>query len=189
MDIIPLTTIVNKKIQNLKLLEKLKEDELLYVIDQDGIEKDKSNFDIYQKLSKKYQLWVDTAPRRLGDVVDVFMTGAIKITLRKIFYSYIKLESIREISDNKIYASIDVNNHSKFFNDFLLTSFDGIILFYSRDELEKDFKKEEAMKNILTKYNTFIYENNKKNIGYWSKFKPSCFIVEISKYWEFKKNE
>lgn len=188
MDIIPLTTIVNKKIQNLKLLEKLKEDELLYVIDQDGIEKDKSNFDIYQKLSKKYQLWIDNSPRRLGDVVDAFMTGVIKITLRKIVHSYIKIESIREISDNKIYASIEDNNQFNFFNDYLLKSFDGIIIFYKRDELEKDFKKEEAMKNILTKYNTFIYENNKKNIGYWSKFNPSSFIVEISKYWEFKKN-
>ncbi len=78
------------------------------MIDLDGIEKDESNLDIYQKLSKKYQLWIDAAPRTLGDVVDVFMAGAKNITLRKTFYPQVNLESIREITENKIYANIEI---------------------------------------------------------------------------------
>src|SRR4030042_4855506 len=107
MQIIPLIEINNKKIQNSERLEKLTEDDLLYVIDLDGLEKDKSNLDIYQKLSKKYQLWIDAAPRKLGDVVDIFMAGATNITLRKTFYPQVNIERIREVTENKIYENIE----------------------------------------------------------------------------------
>lgn len=187
MDILPLTTIHNKKIQNFDLLEKIKEDMLLYLIDLDGIEKDKSNLDIYQKLSKKYQLWIDNAPRKLGDIVDVFMTGAENITIRKTFYSNIKIEKIREITENKIYANIEINNQTNVFTDSFYNKFDGLINFYTRAEIEHDFKKEKIIKNILAKNKIYIYENNRKNIDYWKNFSPFCFLVDLSKYWEFVK--
>ena len=186
MKIIPLIEINNKKIQNSELLDKLNEDDLLYVIDIDGIKKNKSNLDIYQNLSKKYQIFIDNAPRTLGDIVDVFMTGAKNITLRKTYYPHIKLESIREITENKIYANIEINDQTMFYDDFFFEGVDGLINFYSREELENAFKKMEAIKNISTKNKTYIYENNKKNIDYWNKFNPECFLVDISKYWEFK---
>ena len=187
MDIIPLTAIHNKKIQNFNLLEKLKEDTLLYLIDLDGIEKDKSNLDIYQKLSKKYQLWIDNTPRKLGDIVDVFMSGAANITLRKTFYSNIKIEKIREITENKIYANIEINNQTDAYTYSFFKKFDGLINFYTREEIEYDFKKEKVIKNILAKNKIYIYENNKKNIEYWNKFSPFGFLVDLSKYWEFTK--
>ena len=187
MQIIPLIKINNKEIQNSELLEKINEDDLLYVLDSDGIEKDESNLDIYQKLSKKYQLWIDNAPRKLGDVVDVFMAGATNITLRKIFYPKVKLESIREITENKIYANIEIYNKIELYDDFFFEDVDGLINFYSREELEQDFKKYDLIKNFSTKNKTHIYENNKQNIEYWNKFNPEDFFVDISKYREFKK--
>lgn len=187
MNIIPLTVINNKKIKNFELLEKLKEDELLYLIDIDGIEKNKSNLDIYQKLSEKYQLWIDNAPRKLGDIVDVFMTGAVNITLRNTFYSNIKIENIREITDNKIYINIEINNQAEFYYNFFLKKFDGLINFYTREEIEQNFKKENVIKNIFANNKSYIYENNRKNIDYWNKFSPYCFLVDLSKYWEFTK--
>ena len=187
MNIIPVIEINNKKIQSSELLKKLNEDDLLYVIDIDGIKKNKSNLDIYQKLSKKYQLFIDNAPRTLGDIVDVFMAGANNITLRKTFYTNITLDSIREITENKIYANIEIYDLNKFYNAFFFEGFDGLINFHSRETLENDFKKMEMIKNIFTKNKIYVYENNKKNIEYWNKFKPECFLVDISRYWDFKK--
>ena len=56
MQIIPLIELSNKKIQNSELLEKLNQDDLLYIIDLDAIEEDESNLDIYQSLSKQYKI-------------------------------------------------------------------------------------------------------------------------------------
>jgi uncharacterized protein related to proFAR isomerase len=187
MNIIPLIEINNKKIQNSEWLEKINEDELIYIIDLDGIKKDESNLDIYQKLSKKYQLIIDNAPRSLGDIIDVFMAGAKSITLRKTFYPHLKIERLREITENKIYANIEIYDQTEFYNDLFLEEVNGLINFYSRKKLEKDFKKMELIKNLSKKNKTYIYENNKNNIDYWNKFKPECYLVEISKYLEFKK--
>ena len=186
MQIIPLIEINHKKIQNSELLEKLNEDDLLYVIDLDGIEKDESNLDIYQKLSKKYQLWIDAAPRKLGDIVDIFMAGATNITLRKTFYPQVNLESIRKVTENKIYENIEIYDQTVLYDDFFFEHVDGLINFYSREELEQDFKKYDVIKNFSTKNKIHIFENNKQNIDYWHKFNPEGFLVDISKYWEFK---
>jgi uncharacterized protein related to proFAR isomerase len=186
MNIIPLIEINNKEIQNSELLEKLSENELLYVIDLDGIEKDESNLDIYQNLSKKYRLWIDSAPRKLGDVVDVFMAGAENITLRKTFYPDVIIERIRELTENKIYANIEIYDQTEFYDEIFFKDVDGLVNFYRREELEQDFKKQEMFKNILARYKTYIYESNKQNIEFWNNFNPECFLVDISKYWEFK---
>jgi uncharacterized protein related to proFAR isomerase len=179
MQSIPLIKIKNKKIKNFELLDKIDEDSLIYLIDLDSTEQDKPNLDFYQKLSKKYQLWIDNAPRNLGDVVDVFIAGATNITLRKIFYPKVSLESIKDVTENKIYITID------FDECFYFEEFDGLINFYSKEELEKDFKKQDLIKNFSTKNKINIYENNKQNIKYWNKFNPECFLVDISKYEEF----
>ena len=60
------------------ILEKIGENGLLYVLDIDGIKKDKPNYCIYQKLSKSFDLWIDCGPRNLEDVVDSFMAGATR---------------------------------------------------------------------------------------------------------------
>lgn len=183
---IPLIKINNKRIQDSELLDKLNDEELVYLIDLDAIERDKPNLDIYQKLSKKYQLWIDNAPRTLGDVVDVFMTGAANITLRINLYPKINLEKIREVTENQIYANIEMcygqGDYEKFFYDV-----DGITSFYNREELEKDFKKYDIIKKFSAKNKLFLYENNKQNISYWDKLNPNGFLVDILNYEEFNK--
>lgn len=189
MNIIPLIEINNKKIQNVDWLKKIKEDELIYVIDLDAIKKDEPNLDVYQKLSKKYQLIIDNAPRSLGDIIDIFMAGATNITLRRTFCPKLKIESIREITENKIYAYIEIYNQTEFYNDLFFERVNGLINFYSRKKLENDFKKMEVIKNLSKKNIIYIYESNKKNINYWNGFNPYGFLVEISKYSELKKYE
>ncbi len=189
MNIIPLIEINNKKIHNFELLKNLNEDDLLYIIDIDGIKKNKSNLDIYQKFSKRYQIFIDNAPRTFGDIIDVFITGAKNIILRIKYCPHIKLDSINKITDNKIYLNIEINEQTDLNNNFFFENINGLVNFYSREYLEKSFKKMELIKNISTKNKIYIYENNKKNIDYWNKYNPEGFLVDLSKYWEFKKNE
>ena len=84
-----------------EILEHVDKDVNIYVLDIDGIEKDKPNLCLYQDLSKSHVLWVDTGPRVLGDIVDVIMAGATNITIRNNLWRGLDVSSIKEITDRK----------------------------------------------------------------------------------------
>ena len=96
MEIIPLIRMEKRKILDDALsdnvLEQIDEEQIIYILDMDGIEKDKPNLCIYQRLSKSHDLRIDNGPRNLGDVVDATMAGATDITLRKTYaHNYLSL--------------------------------------------------------------------------------------------------
>ena len=186
MQIAPLLELKNKKIQNSELLENINEEDLLYIIDLDGIEKDKPNLCHYQKLSKKYQLWIDNAPRTLGDVVDAFLAGGERVTIRKTFYPQVNLENIREITENKIYANIEMYKNTELYDDTFFTDVDGLVNFYDKETLEKELEKTDIVRKYSLKNKIHVFEGDIKNIEYWEKFNPEGFIVDLSKYKEFK---
>ena len=107
-----------------EILEKIGENSLLYILDIDGIEKDKPNLCTFQKLSKNFDLWLDFGPRNLGDIVDGFMAGATRITIRREFCRQIDVDSIREITENKIYANINLESKQKIVDDELIKILD-----------------------------------------------------------------
>jgi hypothetical protein len=186
MQIIPLLELNNREIQNSELLENLTEDDLLYIIDLDGIEKDKPNLCHYQKLSKEYQLWIDNAPRTLGDVVDAFLAGAVKVTIRKTFYPQVNLESIREITENKIYANIEMYKNTELYEDNFFKEVDGLVNFYDKETLEKELDKIDVVSNYSMKNKIHFFERDINNVKYWEKFNPEGFIVDLLKFKEFK---
>ena len=186
MQIFPLLELNNRKIQNPDLLENINEDDFLYVIDLDGIEKDKPNLCHYQKLSKKYQLWIDNAPRTLGDVVDAFLAGAENVTIRKTFYPQVNLESIREITENKIYANIEMYKNADLYKDGFFENVDGLVNFYEKNVLEKDLEKKDAIKNYSLKNKLYVFEKDVNSTDYWQNFNLEGFIVDLLKYKEFK---
>ena len=81
MELIPLIKLKKRKVigfnkSDLKdILKDIKDDEKIYILDFDGIERDKPNFCTFQRISGSYELWVDFGPRNLGDVVDAVMYG------------------------------------------------------------------------------------------------------------------
>ena len=142
MEIIPCITLKNYKIMNnsisvTNISEYIKEDEILYILDLDGLEKNKPNLCTFQKLSSKYQLWVDCGPRNIGDIVDIFMTGATSVTIRKVHFPSLNISDIRDISENKVYLNIDYLNLENYDNndDLFIEKFDGFINFNTREEL------------------------------------------------------
>jgi len=184
MEIIPLIKLKNRKIieEHKDLLEHLEEDKTLYVYDLDGIEKDKPDLCIYQKLSKKHNIWVDNAPRDLGDIVDVFLTGAASVTIRKKHYPQINTEKIREISENKIYEYI--NPYEK--EGALCLDIDGLILFNEK-QTSFNFQISDLFKKYSTRHDVFVYEPDINNIDYWSTSNIKGALIDINDWEKAKK--
>jgi len=57
------------------------EHDLVYVVDLDGVRRNRANIDVYKAVSKKAFLWLDAAPRRVEDVIDLVVAGATRVTL------------------------------------------------------------------------------------------------------------
>ena len=173
-----------------EILEQFDKDVNIYVLDSDGIEKNKPNLCLYQNLSKSHILWVDTGPRVLGDIVDVIMAGAINITVRNNLWREVDVSSIKEITENKIYTSADLKSQGDLNTEiFPLYDVDGLVIFGGKNRVEKDFKHWGFIKNSCIKHEVYAYERDPKNIKYWRNLGVTGVLVEINRIKEFRKNE
>ncbi len=196
MKIIPVITMHKRKMINLppesaqKAIEKIDEDTPIYLIDNDGILKDKPNICTFQKLSKNYELWIDNAPRTLGDIVDTFMAGATKIVIRKKYCPELKIEKIREITDNEIFSNLEIDENQTItpFYNFYQNS-DGLINFYNKEKLEMNFKYQDIIKQYIGQKPIYTNENKKENLLFWKNLGIKNFLTNIENYTEFKKYE
>jgi len=195
MEIIPLITLekriitdTDQKTTETKEIKQLKEDEKIYILDKDGIKKDKPNLCLFQSISNTYSLWIDSRPVELGDVMDSFMTGATTITIRKNLWSKIELEKIREITENEIFLEIDLkdidDNNDKI---DILEKADGIVIFNEKNMIESDVKYANFLRTISEKKKIYVYEKNKENMFYWANKGITGLLVDINNFEEFKK--
>ena len=189
MDLIPLIRMKNRNIypgqsQNPlsfeEFLKKIDEDTKIYILDLDGIEKDKPNLCTYQRLSSSHNLWVDNGPRNLGDIVDAVTAGATDITLRINLCQKLNISDIKEISEDKIYTNIDFTEDLSFFDT------DGLVNFNTREEIETNFKYGEFFKKMILKSKIYSYESDLDNISYWKHFGIEGLLVDLNKLKEFK---
>jgi len=163
-----------------ELLKKIEKRKKIYILDLDGIEKDKPNLCTYQRIPDSYDLWVDFGPRNLGDVVDATMAGATDITLRKNLCPNLFVPDIREIIENKIYTIID------FAEDLSSYDADGLVNFNSREKIETNFKYSDLFSRIVLKNKIYSYESDLKNRSYWKRFGVEGLLVDTNKLKEFK---
>ena len=187
MEFIPLIKIKNRKTSaSDELLDTIDESQILYLHDLDGIEKDKPNLCTVQRLSKSHELWVDSGPRNLGDVVDSFMAGATAITIRETLFPQITLSKIREISENKIYVNINLEKQNT--DDLFLQEVDGLTSFTKREKIEQEFIYRDLLRRYTSKNTVYVYESNKDNIHFWKNYGSDAFLVDLEKFEEFKKH-
>jgi uncharacterized protein related to proFAR isomerase len=197
MNFIPLAYIKDKKIHfdktskpvsKERFLREIISESRIYILDLDGINKDKPNLCIYQNLSNSYDLWVDYGPRTLGDIVDVFFTGATSITIRKKLCPKLNLTDIREITENKFYLNMEFekNRYHKI-NDELFNESDGLVNFYSKNQIESKNNNLRYLLKYRAKNNIFTYEEDPYNINYWKRYGIKDFLIEKNKSEEFKK--
>ena len=151
MNIIPLLKMKNRKTLDEKssladdVLKEFDEEQMIYILDFDGIDKNKPNLCTFQKVSKNHSIWADTGPRNLGDVVDVFMAGATAITIRESLFTKLNIPSIREITENNIYINIDFNNPKE------PQDIDGLTIFKEKEEIELNINHINLVKNLALK--------------------------------------
>ncbi len=185
MEIIPLIKIKNRKIFDSTIediiLDKKKifSDKKIYILDFDGIEKNKPNICTYQKLGKHYDLWIDFAPKDMGDIVDSFMSGGKTVVIRKNYYKNFNPISIKEISENNILLFVDKDNLVEKNNHI-----DGYVSFKDREKVSSDF---EVYSNIRpVKNRLYVYEKKPENKKYWENQEIKGLIVDIKNFMEFK---
>ncbi len=193
MEIIPLIKLKKRKLldhpkSSLKeILKEIDENEKIYILDLDGIEKDKPNLCTFQRLSDSYDLWVDFGPRNIGDIVDAVMAGTTAITLRVPLCPKIEISEIRDITENKIFTNIDFEYQGKYnFGDLYIQLSDGFVTFNTRELIESNFKNSDFLKTISMKKNIYIYNSDLKNSSYWKRFGVKGLLVDLDKIKEFK---
>ena len=175
---------IKKSIDERLDIDKLK---IIYIIDEYGLKKNEPNLSIYQKLSNSFELWIDGGPRTLGDFVDMVMAGALKITIRRNLWTDFSIINIREISENKIFLNVDLNNPRKLNDDIHFTSdFDGLVFYNDTNRIKNDFKNLSFLKKFCSKNEIYVYESKKKNIQYWKRMGVEGLLVDINMIKEFE---
>jgi len=183
MNLIPLIYIENKKIRTRKnsnpitvkdFLKLYKEKKKIYILDLDGIHRNKPNLCTYQRFTSFFEIWVDNGPRNLGDIVDTTMAGATNITLRRKLSPKLTIQEIREITENNLFENIEINSINK------IHETDGYVVF--EETINKsDFKIKELIKNMVSKNKTYIYVNDVNAKSSWEKLGVAGLLVDLDK--------
>lgn len=194
MELIPIIKLKKQRILDYPksffkdFLKEFDENQKIYILDLDGIDKDKPNLCTFQRLSSSYDLWVDFGPKNLGDVVDAVMAGATAITLRKPLWPNMDFSDIKDITENKIFTNLDFEYKGKYdFRDIHLRQIDGFVNFFTREKIESSFQDSDYFKTIGMKNKIYTYESNIKNISYWKGFGIKGLLIDFDKIKEFKK--
>lgn len=136
MEKIPVVYISNKKVQaaleekpmsSTTLLSELQSFEIIYVVDKNGLKTNTPNLDIYQILSKRHALWIDAGPQTIGDVVDLVMAGASRLTVPLFSFTKESIAKMRELTERNIYAGLTKKQTSNIPSE-LISKLDGIVI-------------------------------------------------------------
>lgn len=193
MDLFPLIHLKHRKILESPhsdlasyrtMLEPYK-DTVIYLLDMDGTEKNRPNLDVYQHLTGMYTLWVDAGPRRLGDVVDILMAGASRVTIRPDRWDITDLTVLRDITENLLYISVVDDDSIK--RDLPLNQADGIVSFSPKLKYDADFKQQSYLKELCRKQHLYVYETEAQQSSYWKQFGVAGLLADINKIEEFKR--
>jgi len=124
----------NHRFDAIKKLKELgKEYGHVYVMDLDGVKRNRPNLSVYRKLSHKPFLWIDSLPRDIEDVMDVVIVGAERITIGDIL-SDDKLGKIRDMCDIEIF--LRGNNEKEVAEKAKKFGFDGVVIVSPKEKVD-----------------------------------------------------
>ncbi len=89
------------------------EDSRIYLLDIDPYFGREMNFRVYRELSGIYDMWIDSAPRRVEDVVDVLVSDA-EVAVLNGFYFWDPLDELLEMTDNVAMRSVSEDHFERF---------------------------------------------------------------------------
>lgn len=165
------------------LFDAVPSDEKVYLYDHDGIEKDKPNLCLYQKLSERYTLWVDGGPRTSGDVVDMLMTGITTLTVRQTVWRSIDLSTIKELTENEVFLFAGIFNNTVISpSTEQLGQEAGVVLFSS--DAQMDSRRYQHLLHTGKKgYKVFVYDGSLDHFKYWKNKDITGLITDLP-YWK-----
>lgn len=168
-------------------LNKSFDEKQIYILDSDGIKKDKPNLCSYPKLAEKYETWIDSMPMTVGDVVHLVTAGANLIIIRENLWKKKKVSEIQELTENKIFAEVDITTLDEFeIGVDLFDGVDGIVIFNNKQQIESDFKYGRILNVLCKTHPVYVYEFDKNNCSYWKKKGVGGLLVELENIKEFK---
>jgi len=185
MEVIPLITIKKHKlyinnnekpITHQELQNHLKDQTEIYFLDLDGINKDKPNLCTFQKLSPRYDIWVDAGPRTIGDVVDLLMAGCTRMTIKNSLIKKEDLLKIKDLTENKIYLSLDP---SEKYSSALPQGIEGYVAISQGSSIDKNFELRDMYKTATYSNTVYAVEPNIENLPFWEKLNIKGIIVNI----------
>ncbi len=188
MEIIPVIHLENRKIfseyrgkelTRRGLEETLGKDDKIYVLDHDGLDKNKPNLCTFPKLSKKFKIFVDCGPREPGDVVDEVLAGASSVVIRKKIWPNVIISELTSLTEVDIYYGFNHKTEGVVDYSLLKKSSGLIILNY--------FENNNAslsglnINTYLGRYPILIYVENLKKAKYLEKIGVDFLLLDISK--------
>ncbi len=191
MEIIPLIHIKKHRILSSLPLEELREiqfgGEKTYILDDDGILKDKPNVSMYQQMSRYHEIWVDAGPRNPGDLVDIIIAGGNITTIRIDRWPSFDIEEIRELTDTPIYMMIDPNEEDRYGIKKLISSVDGLVVFTTFEGIRQNFVLEGILRELSKENKVYAYEYKPEYIRSWESIGIEGLLVDIDHLKEFKR--
>ena len=153
----------------------------LYVVDERGIRKNEPQYEFYQRFSALYDLWVDTGPRDIGDVVDDIFSGAKTIIIREGLWRGDSLASIRELTGHDIFLALHVNKMETMLErQPLFDDADGFILFVT-EPTRMSFFDESEINRLIEKKPVYVFDsvNNERQ---WRQKEVKGLLQDITTY-------
>ena len=191
MEIIPLIHIKKHRILSSLPLEELREiqfgGEKTYILDDDGILKDKPNVSMYQQMARYHEIWVDAGPRNPGDLVDIIIAGGNITTIRIDRWPNFNIEEIRELTDTPIYMMIDPNERDRYEIKKLISSVDGLVVFTTFEGIRQNFVLEGILRELSKENKVYAYEYKPEYIRSWASIGIEGLLVDIDDLKEFKR--
>jgi len=153
MDIIPLIHVRDNQLIGRDSISD-KKVEHVYLMDLDGWSANQPNLELYQKLSYSSSLWIDSAPRRFEDVMDIVVAGAERITIKEDTYRDDTKQIFDEIEIEK-FIGISLSN----FMNQPFEPWDGIVIYIPN---QPNLQEEEQIVLFASKFYVWLLlkENN-----------------------------
>jgi len=157
------------------LFTRVERETMLYVLDYDGIEHNNPNFELYQRLTERYVLWIDNGPRRLDDVMDTIMAGATNITLRPDLWLDLDMPGVQELTDDEIYLDMSLHYQEQRTLHVPYSGDIGIVLF-NEEAQHGSFSKES-----ISKQKIFLYTGSTEKSRFWDEQGIAGIIIDLQK--------
>lgn len=158
----------------------------LYLYDMDGIKSNKPNYCTYQRFSTLAELWIDSAPRNMGDIVDNLMAGGNNIVIQEQKWIGGILSDIKNITQNNIFCKIE-DESIEYYKMLYKEGIEGLIILKNHEEIQNNFTFKNYVKTLAEKTSLYGFESNPKNLSYWKNIKAKGVFIEIDKIKEFDK--